>query len=232
MEATLAGGSGKTGAGAIPEDTPPALKGQLLELQQAILNGNEEVIPEQIEKLLPSRNFLELVAQAVIPALEISGDSFAKGETFLPQLLLTADGARCAFDYLKKALPSEAPQIRETVVLGAVAGDVHDIGKNIVKALLESYGYQIVDLGKNVPSRQFIDAVKEHQAQVLGLSALMTTTMTEMAPIIEEIRKEHLPVSVIVGGAVLTKDYADSIGADAYVKDAAEAHHIIRRLLD
>lgn len=231
MEGSLPSGS-SAGAGAIPEDTPPAVKVQLLELQQAILNGNEEVIPEQIEKLLPERSFLELVAQAIIPALEISGDSFARGETFLPQLLLTADGARRAFDYLKRALPSEAPQTRETVVLGAVAGDVHDIGKNIVKALLESYGYQIVDLGKNVSSERFIEAVKEHRAQVLGLSALMTTTMTEMAPIIEKIRKERLPVSVIVGGAVLTKEYADSIGADAYVKDAAEAHSIIRQLLD
>lgn len=231
MEESLPGGGG-AGADGIPADTPPALKVQLLELQQSILSGNEEVIPEELEKLLDSRSFLELVAQAIIPALELAGDSFAKGETFLPQLLLAADGARCAFDYLKKALPSEAPQKRETVVLGAVAGDVHDIGKNIVRALLESYGYQIVDLGKNVPAQAFVDAVKKHHAQVLGLSALMTTTMTEMAPIIRQIRQEHLPVSVIVGGAVLTRDYAETIGADAYVKDAAEAHTIIRQLLD
>lgn len=202
------------------------------QLQQGILVGNLALIPELINYLLDSKSFFELVQEAIIPALETSGDTFAKGETFLPQLLLAADGARCAFDYLKRALPTEAPEKKETVVLGTVAGDVHDIGKNIVKALLESYGYQIVDLGKNVACETFVRAVKEHQASVLGMAALMTTTMTEMEPVISRLRQEGLDTKVIVGGAVLTPEYARSIKADAYIKDAGEAHSIIRQLLD
>jgi 5-methyltetrahydrofolate--homocysteine methyltransferase len=202
------------------------------QLQQAIIAGNQAVIPQYITKLLDAKSFYELVQEAIIPALEISGDTFAKGETFLPQLLLAAEGARCAFDYLKRALPTEAPEQKETVILGAVAGDVHDIGKNIVKALLESYGYQIIDLGKNVPCQAFVEAAKKHDAAIVGLAALMTTTMTEMGPVITALQEAGIKAKVIVGGAVLTPEYAQSIQADAYVKDAGEAHHIIRSLLD
>lgn len=217
-------------AGPVP--TSHNVSRHIQQLQQAILIGNQTVIPELINHLLDSKSFFELVQEAIIPALETSGDTFAKGETFLPQLLLSADGARCAFDYLKRALPAEAPEKKETVVLGTVAGDVHDIGKNIVKALLESYGYQIVDLGKNVSCDKFVKAVKEHNAAILGMAALMTTTMTEMEPVIKALRQEGLGAKVIVGGAVLTPEYAASIRADAYIKDAGEAHSIIRQLLD
>lgn len=210
----------------------PAVNRHIQQLQQFIISGNQAAIPNELNHLLDTMSFYELVQEAIIPALETAGDTFAKGETFLPQLLLTAEGARCAFDYLKKALPMEAPEQKETVVLGTVAGDVHDIGKNIVKALLESYGYKIIDLGKNVQRQAFVEAVRQHQAAVVGLAALMTTTMTEMAPIIQELKAANLNVKVIVGGAVLTPEYAASICADGYVKDAGEAHHIIRGLLD
>jgi 5-methyltetrahydrofolate--homocysteine methyltransferase len=211
---------------------PAAPNQDLLNLRQAILRDDSEVIHSLLGQLSTSLGFLTLLNQGIIAALEEAGDTYGRGETFLPQLLLTAEGARRAFDYLRQALPAEAPEARETVVLGAVAGDIHDIGKNIVKALLESYGYQVVDLGKSVPGGEFLAAVKTHRAKVLGLSALMTTTMTEMKPVIQAVRQEGLSIKILVGGAVLTKDYADSIGADAYVKDAAEIHGIIRRLLD
>jgi 5-methyltetrahydrofolate--homocysteine methyltransferase len=204
----------------------------LADLTQAILVNDQQHIRELLQPLTAAKSFIEIVNQSVIPALGTAGETYARGETFLPQLLLTADGATFTFDCLKAAMPGASPDVLETVVLGAVAGDVHDIGKNIVKALLSSYGYQVVDLGKNVPTDEFIKAVKEHRAQVLGLSALMTTTMKEMEPVIRGIRREGLDTTIIVGGAVLSKEYAESIGADAYVKDAAEAHNTIRRLLD
>ena len=178
------------------------------------------------------KNFLDLTNQGIIPALEQAGESFAQGTTFLPQLLLAADGAGYSFEYLRSLFPAAAAKPLETVVLGTVAGDIHDIGKNIVRALLSSYGYNVVDLGKNVALQDFVDALKRHEAPVLGLSALMTTTMTEMRPIIQAVRQEGLNTKVLVGGAVLTQEYASSIEADAYVKDGAEAHSIIRRLLD
>ncbi len=204
----------------------------MLDLQQAIIINDQQRIRELIKPLTAEKNFIELVDQSIIPALEQAGDTYARGITFLPQLLLTADGAAFAFDYLKAAMPASAPKELETVVLGAVAGDIHDIGKNIVKALLSSYGYNIIDLGKSVPVQEFVRAAKEHNAQILGLSALMTTTMTEMEPVIRAIRAEGLDTKILVGGAVLTEEYAASIKADAYVKDGAEAHGIIRRLLD
>ncbi len=216
--------AGSTAAGALPQ--------HMLNLQQAILINDQQRIRELIKPLTAEKNFIELVDQSIIPALEQAGDTYARGITFLPQLLLTADGAAFAFDYLKVAMPADAPKELETVVLGAVAGDIHDIGKNIVKALLSSYGYNIIDLGKSVPAQEFVRAVKEHNAQVLGLSALMTTTMTEMEPVIRAIRAEGLDTRILVGGAVLTEEYAASIKADAYIKDGAEAHGIIRRLLD
>ena len=217
-----------------PEATAPvAVYSQsLLLLQQAIVQNDRQQIRKLLQPLIHEMSFIELVDQSIVPALGYAGDSFSRGETFLPQLLLSADGASFTFDYLRIAKPSSAQRTLETVVLGTVAGDVHDIGKNIVKALLNSYGYQVVDLGKSVPVREFVKAVKEHNAQILGLSALMTTTMTEMEQVIRAIRYEGLDTRILVGGAALTREYAESIRADAYVKDAAEAHGVIRRLLD
>jgi 5-methyltetrahydrofolate--homocysteine methyltransferase len=212
------------------EETPVEMPVEAL--RQAILINDQQQIRKLLDPLIQVKSFTDLVDLSIIPTLHMAGDSYAEGETFLPQLLLSADGAAFTFDYLKAAMPSSVSRALETVVLGTVAGDVHDIGKNIVKALLASYGYAIVDLGKNVPAAEFIHAVKEHHARVLGLSALMTTTMTEMEPVIRRIREEGLDTIILVGGAVLTKEYAESIHADAYVRDAAEAHSVIRRLLD
>ena len=208
------------------------LPANLEALRQAILVNDRRQIQALLQPMIPRKSFAELVGLSIIPALNTAGESFARGDTFLPQLLLTTDGAGFAFEYLQTAKPESSARTLETVVLGTVEGDVHDIGKNIVKALLSSYGYQIVDLGKSVPAEEFIEAVRVHKASVLGLSALMTTTMTEMGPVIRRVRAEGLDVRIIVGGAVLTKEYAEILGADAYVGEAAEAHGVIRRLLD
>lgn len=201
-------------------------------LVSAILKGDQKGIEVELDALVPTQSFLQLIQTYIVPALEQAGDTFATGETFLPQLLLSADGARMAFDYLKITLPEQPIELKETVLLGTVEGDVHDIGKNIVKALLESHGYRIIDLGKNVAKETFVEAALQHQADVIGLSALMTTTMPEMEFVIKSIRKAGLKAKVIVGGAVLTPEYAQSIQADAYVKDAAQAHPIIRSFFD
>ena len=213
-------------------DAAGAYAEELRALQQAIVLNDRTQIRVYLKPLIAEIDFIDLINRSIIPALGAAGDSYAKGETFLPQLLVASEGASFTFDYLKVANPSAAVPALETVVLGTVAGDIHDIGKNIVKAILSSYGYHVVDLGKSVPTGEFVSAVREHHAKILGLSALMTTTMIEMEPIIRAIRHEGLDVKILLGGAVLTEAYAESIGADAFVKDASEAHGIIRRLLD
>ena len=145
--------------------------------------------------------------------------------------MLAGDAVKTAFSYLQTHFPASTGESKGTVVIGTVKGDVHDIGKNIVKALLENHGYKVIDLGKNVPAEAFIEAAQKEKAQLVGLSALMTTTMVEMEKIIAEIKNAKLPVQVIVGGAVVTAEYARQIGADGYGKDAVEAVKVVRTLL-
>ena len=209
----------------------PGSEASLETLHELIIHGQHEGIGNLLEKLLPKHDILTLINKGIIPPLEKIGELFAKGEVFLPQLMLSGEAARKAFDLLKKHLSGQALEHKGTIVLGTVKGDVHDIGKNIVRALLENYGYRVIDLGKNVPAEDFIAAVKNEGAQILGLSALMTTTMVEMERVIKEARKENLQVKIIVGGAVVTPDYARQIGADGYGKDAVEAVKIVQALL-
>ena len=199
-----------------------------------ILQGQKEPIIPLLKELLTTKNAdpLTIIKQGIIPPLEKIGDLFGKGEIFLPQLLLTSEAVKVAFSYLQKQLPTTIFENKGTIVLGTVKGDIHDIGKNIVKALLENHGYKIIDLGKNVPTSNFINTAKKEKAQIIGLSALMTTTMIEMEKVIREVKKEKLPVKVLVGGAVVTKDYAHQIGADGYGKDAVETVKIVEKLLN
>ena len=227
-----ADGDGVAGAGHALAGTPDSISKGCTALQAAILRDDRRQITTLLQSLSAELRFIELIDRSLIPALAAAGDDYSRGETFLPQLLQAADGAAYTFDALKTLYPPDSVQPLETVVLGTVDGDVHDIGKNIVKALLSSYGYQVVDLGKSVSAEAFVRAVKDHGAKILGLSALMTTTMTEMEKVIQAIRGEGLDTKIIIGGAVMTAAYAESIHADAYVKDAVDAHGVIRRLLD
>lgn len=192
-------------------------------LQEAIEKGLKDAAHQAAEKALATRTGLELINQEIVPALDAVGDRFEKKTLFLPQLLMSAEAAKAAFEVIKSHLQGgeeNTKRSRLTIVIATVKGDVHDIGKNIVKVLLENYGFHVIDLGKDVPPETILEAAKKENAQLVGLSALMTTTVVNMKETIELLRKELPHVKVMVGGAVLTQEYADSIGADFYGKDA------------
>ena len=165
-----------------------------------------------------------MIQKEIIPALDVVGKGFEKKTIFLPQLLMSAEAATAAFDVIKGSMSSSSSESKAKgkIVLATVKGDIHDIGKNIVKVLLENYGYDVIDLGKDVPKETVVEAVLEHQVTLVGLSALMTTTVPSMEETIVELRKAAPDCRVVVGGAVLTQEYADMIKADAYCKDAME----------
>ena len=159
----------------------------------------------------------------IIPALNRVGEGFEKKTVYLPQLLMSAEAAKSAFEVIKAAMPEGGRGDRATVVIATVEGDIHDIGKNIVRLLLENYGFAVVDLGRDVPPAAVADAVVERHAPLVGLSALMTTTVPAMEETIRLLRARAPWCRVMVGGAVLTKAYAERIGADYYAKDAMES---------
>ena len=165
---------------------------------------------------------MKIVNDQVIPALDIVGQGFEKKTMYLPQLLMSAEAAQCAFEKIKEQMAKSAAKSvsQGKFVIATVRGDIHDIGKNIVKLILENYGFDVIDLGKDVPPEKIVQAVVEQNVPLVGLSALMTTTVPAMEETIKLLRKEAPWVKVAVGGAVLTQEYADSIGADFYGKDA------------
>lgn len=195
-------------------------------LMQAIVKGMKEAAIEATKQsLTDGKVAFDLIQEEIIPALDVVGKGFEKKTIFLPQLLMSAEAATAAFDIIKEVI-SKSGQTAESkgkIVLATVKGDIHDIGKNIVKVLLENYGYEIIDLGKDVSKETVIEAVLKHKATLVGLSALMTTTVPSMEETIVELRKVVPDCKVVVGGAVLTQEYADMIKADAYCKDAMEA---------
>lgn len=165
---------------------------------------------------------LELINSELIPALDKVGQGFEKGTVFLPQLLMSADAAKAAFEVVKKSMADKPRQVKGKVILATVKGDIHDIGKNIVKVMLENYGYDVIDLGKDVAPETIVDATIKDDVKVVGLSALMTTTVVSMEETIKLLREKKPDTKVVVGGAVMTQEYADKIGADAYSKDAMQ----------
>ncbi|MCR4442428.1 MAG: homocysteine S-methyltransferase family protein [Peptococcaceae bacterium] len=217
----------------LPLQAPPPGKKEdisLDHLQSLVFHGQVETIVPLLKKLLETEEPLSIINRGVIPPLEKMGDLFARGEVFLPQLMLAGGAAKQALAFLKKHLPAQASGNKGTVVIGTVKGDIHDIGKNITAAMLENHGYRVIDLGKNVPGEKFLAAAIQEKAGIVGLSALMTTTMVEMGPIIRMIKKADSRIKVIVGGAVVTEEYARSIGADGYGKDAVAAVKLVQSL--
>lgn len=174
---------------------------------------------------------LSLIEGSVMPALTEVGTRYERGELFLPQLLQSANAAQAAFEPIRERLPAQAGEGAGRVVLATVHGDVHDIGKNIVKVLLQNYGFAVTDLGKDVPPARVLDAVRETGARLVGLSALMTTTVPAMRDTIALLKKEAPGVTVVVGGAVLTQAYADQIGADHYAPDAMATVRVAQQVL-
>ncbi|MBE6667087.1 MAG: homocysteine methyltransferase [Ruminococcaceae bacterium] len=194
------------------------------ELQNAIIKGLKDQAGILTEKMLKDNSEpLEIVEKEIIPALNIVGVGFENKTVYLPQLLMSAEAAQSAFEVIKEKMSGSEEAEKGRIVIATVKGDIHDIGKNIVKLLLENYGYSVLDLGRDVAPESIVEAVKETNAPIVGLSALMTTTVPAMEETIKLIRKETPWCKVIVGGAVLTQEYADTIGADKYAKDAMEA---------
>ena len=193
------------------------------ELQQAIIKGLKEQAAFLTSSLLQSIKPLEIIREEIIPALDTVGIGFENKTVYLPQLLMAAEASKAAFEQIKASMPSEKSTDKCSVIIATVKGDIHDIGKNIVKLLLENYGFAVKDLGRDVSPEAVVEAVKETKAPLVGLSALMTTTVPAMEETIKLLKKETPWCKSIVGGAVLNKEYADQIGADAYAKDAMGA---------
>ena len=193
-------------------------------LQKAIVKGLGTQAAEATTELLAAVEPLTIVSEEIIPALDLVGKGFEEKTVYLPQLLMSAEAARCAFEVIKTFMLSRKGETtaRYPVVIATVHGDIHDIGKNIVKLLLENYGFAVTDLGKDVPPEVITETVVRLHAPLCGLSALMTTTVPAMEETIRQIRKNAPWCKVVVGGAVLTQEYADRIGADKYAKDAME----------
>ena len=152
--------------------------------------------------------------------MDVVGKGFEAGTVFLPQLLMSADAAKAAFDVIKASMAGENQEIKGRIILATVKGDIHDIGKNIVKVMLENYGYEVIDLGKDVPPETIVAKAVEEDIKLVGLSALMTTTVVNMEETIKQLKEAKPDCRTVVGGAVLTQEYADMIGADHYAKDA------------
>ena len=168
---------------------------------------------------------LELINTELIPALDVVGKGFEKGTIFLPQLLMSAEAAKAAFEVIKETMRDEKREARGRIILATVKGDIHDIGKNIVKVMLENYGYDILDLGRDVAPETIVETAQREDIRLVGLSALMTTTVVSMEETIRQLREKKPGTRVVVGGAVMTQEYADSIGADCYAPDAMATVH-------
>ena len=201
------------------------------DLKQAITDGLKDKAVRICENIAEKKGALEIINGEIMPALDKLGKGFEEKAVSLPQLLLSAECAKAAFDVVKKRFSSESGIKKQLkTVIATVKGDVHDIGKNIVKLLLENYGFTVVDLGKDVSPEAVLDAVKKERADLLGLSALMTTTVSNMKKTVELIKKNAPQCKIMVGGAVLTEEYAAAIGADYYAKDATASVKIAEML--
>lgn len=192
-------------------------------LSEAIVKGLKERAATVTRELLKTADSMKIVNDEIIPALDTVGRGFEEGRVYLPGLLLSAETAKVAFEVIKNSMTGASVKRELSIVIATVKGDVHDIGKNIVKLLLENYGFSVTDLGKDVPSAEILKAAKEKNADIVALSALMTTTVPAMEETVNMLRAELPSVKIIVGGAVLNEDFAKRIGADFYGKDAMSA---------
>ena len=220
--AAAAPGNGGQGAGAGGAGGAGAEAGQESgsQLGHAIEKGMAGVAENAMKEAMKTRDALDIINEELIPALDKVGKGFEKGTVFLPHLLLSADAAKAAFEVVKASMAGKPREMKGKVIIATVKGDIHDIGKNIVKVMLENYGYDVIDLGKDVPPEVIVERAIEDDVPLVGLSALMTTTVVSMEDTIKLLRKKKPDTKVVVGGAVMTQEYADAIGADCYAKDA------------
>ncbi|HHV50470.1 MAG TPA: dihydropteroate synthase [Clostridiales bacterium] len=220
------------------ESEPPAnpagnTQGANLNLGYAVENGLKDEAAQITEKLLETTDPMQIIDTCLIPALDRVGADFEKGRIFLPQLIYSAGAAQAAFEAIKTRMSksSGGEVSKGKIVLATVKGDIHDIGKNIVKVMLENYGYTVIDLGRDVDYNLVLDAAVKHDADIVGLSALMTTTLKSMEKTIALLKEHNVKAKIMVGGAVMTADYAGKIGADYYARDAKEAVDIAKKVI-
>ena len=217
-----------------PRETQPAAQAGQRDLGSVVAAGLRGEAAAATRELLEQKDPMEIVDQVLIPALDQVGADFEAGRVFLPQLIQSAGAAQAAFEVIRSRMPArpEGEQgDKGPIVLATVKGDIHDIGKNIVKVLLENYGYTVIDLGKDVDPEAVVTAARERSAPLVGLSALMTTTLPSMEETIARLRAAGLPCQVVVGGAVLTAEYAQKIGANFYARDAKQSVDVARQVI-
>ena len=213
------------------------MQDNLLEnIKQAVIDSDAEIIPVLTEKAI-KEGFepLDIIDKALVVGMQVVGEKYESGEYFLPHLIISASGMKKSMEILKPHLQSRNQVIEKagTVVIGTVQGDIHEIGKTLVATILSANGFEVHDLGVDVSIDKFIEAVREHNANVVGLSALLTTTMTVQRDIIEALKEHGLrdKVKVIIGGAPVNKDWAEKIGADGFADDAIRAVAVLKDLL-
>ncbi|MBQ0084495.1 MAG: homocysteine S-methyltransferase family protein [Clostridiales bacterium] len=206
------------------ENTQAALpvKTAEIDLKTAVIKGLREPAAALCKEALETKEAMEIIETDIIPALDLVGEGYEQKKVYLPSLLMSAEAAGAAFEEIKKKVGSAKPADKCEFVLATVKGDIHDIGKNIVKLLLENYGFRVIDLGRDTPPEAVLEAVEKHHAKLAGLSALMTTTVPAMEETVKLLKEKAPYCKVVVGGAVLTKEYAEKIGADKYSADAME----------
>ena len=211
----------------------PETAGKEMSIQESILRGLKGETAAATRRALETRGEMDVINELLIPALDVVGDRYEKQQIFLPQLINAANAACGGFDVIRERLARSGTQSvsKGKIVLATVYGDIHDIGKNIVRVVLENYGYTVIDLGRDVPVRRIVDTIIREDVKLVGLSALMTTTVASMAETIAAIRRSGHDCRIMVGGAVLTPDYAAEIGADYYAKDAKQSADIARMVL-
>lgn len=199
---------------------------------QAVLKGNEEHVLEEVKKMLDGgAKPDEIINEHLIAAINEVGELFDKKKYFLPQLISSANTMKLAIEYLEPMLERSNTEAMATIVVATVEGDIHDIGKNLVVLMLKNYGYHVIDLGKDVPADVIVDTAMNEGAKVIGLSALMTTTMMRMKDVVELAKEKGCTAKIVIGGAAITESFSDEIGADGYSKDAAECVKLVERLL-
>ena len=200
----------------------------------AVLKGNKDSVIAEVKKTLDSGEKPDaIINEYLIPAINEVGVLFEKKKYFLPQLIASANTMKLAIEYLEPMLvKAEDAEEMATIVMATVEGDIHDIGKNLVVLMLKNYGYRVIDLGKDVAASIIVDTALKENAKVIGLSALMTTTMMRMKDVVELAKEKNYTGKIIIGGAAITPSFADEIGADGYSKDAADCVKLVERLLE
>jgi len=201
-------------------------------LSQSVIAGKEAQVKEQTKAMIDSgADPLEIINQGLIAGMNVVGARFKNGEMFVPEVLMSAKSMAAGIELVKPLIADKDMPSKGKIILGTVKGDLHDIGKNLVGMMLESGGFKVVNLGIDIAPEKFVAAVKEHNPDVVAMSALLTTTMLHMKDTIELIKEEGLKIKCIVGGAPISQDFADEIGADGFAPDAASAVELCAKLL-